>query len=150
MINDLQGKGYEETITMQYGLNNMNDLKANIKTHLRQNFFKHKVWIKPRPYYQENAQNKKKLVRTNIGPIKVWAHISQIVSDANMPKGRNKTTILMPRQWLTIRYKKNNACILNPNTKRGSKCGFWKKPQWTIISIYSLVSPVRPEVHCWN
>lgn len=65
----------------------------------------------------------------------------------------NKDNILIPGQWLTIRYKRNKAYIPNPNTKAGSKCGFGKSHNGLIMamdSIGSLVSSILHEVHCWN
>lgn len=63
-------------------------------------------------------------VRTNNrGPIRLWVPKSQIFLATDMPKKRNKTTILVHRHWLLASYDGRKAYVQNPDSKGERKCG---------------------------
>ena len=79
---------------------------------------------------KETGQNWRKPVRTNQkGPICIWVPKSQIVFAADMPKGKDGKPILVPGQWLLTTYDRRKAYVPNPESERGMKCVFWRRPE---------------------
>lgn len=48
---------------------------------------------------------------------------SEIMFATDLHKGRNKTIIMVPKQWILTSYNGIKAYVPNPYSKRGRKCG---------------------------
>ena len=109
---------------------NASDSMVESNSATKVNFNKKSARKDTKSSYTPTGQNRRKHVKTNQkGPICIWVPKSQIIFAADMPKGKDGKPSLVPGQWLLTTYDRRKAYVPNPESERGRKCGFWRRPE---------------------
>jgi len=95
-----------------------NGVKPKVLVNQKQSSSQHKVQeVKSKP----SSTNPK-------GPIKQWVPKSKIVNAADMPKGKTKAQVMVPRQWMLKAHDRRENYVPHPRNKGRRKCEVWRQP----------------------
>jgi len=95
----------------------LNGVKPEVSVNQKHSSSKHKVQeVKSKP----SSTNPK-------GPKKQWVSKSKTVNVVDMPKGKRKTQVMVPRQWMLKAHDRGEIYVPHPRNEGRRKCEVWRQ-----------------------